>query len=145
MDEQQQPPQIEPIPNLVLLKVLCVFTFVGSGLGAFSYGIIGIVHSYFSENLSLIPDEQNRELIGMLLAAGRTFFFLNAILYAISLFGAILLWKLKKAGFHLYTASQMLLLILPLLYIKSFPANVFSVFLTFLFVLGYFGFLKYMK
>jgi hypothetical protein len=145
MVEQEQPPQIEPIPNLVLLKVLCVFTFVGSGLGAFSYGVIGLVHGYFSENLSLIPDEQNRDLIEMLLSAGRPFFFLNALLYSVSFSGAVLLWKLKKAGFHLYTASQMLLLILPLIYIKDFPSNVFSIFLTLLFVLGYFGFLKYMK
>ncbi len=145
MDEQQQPPQNEPIPNLVLLKVLCVFTFVGSGLGAFSYGIIGLMHGFFSENLSLIPDEQNRELIEMLLSAGQMFFFLNAMLYLVSLSGAVLLWKMKKAGFHFYTASQMVLLILPLAYIKGFPTNGISIFLTFIFVFGYYGFLKFMK
>jgi hypothetical protein len=145
MDEQPQPIPNEAGPNTVLLKILCVFTFVGSGLGFLSYGIIGLIHEFFSKNLSLIPDEQNRELIEMLLSAGRAFFFLNAILYAVSFAGAILLWRMKKAGFHLYTGSQLLLLILPLAYIKGFPMPGASIFLTILFIWGYSGYLRYMK
>jgi len=144
MNEQQPVPN-EAGPSLVLLKILCVITFVGSGLGLLSYGIIGIIHSYFSDNLTLIPDEQNRELISMMLSAGRTFFFLNAVLYAVSFAGALLLWRMKKIGFHLYTASQLLLLILPLAYIKGFPMPGTNIFLTVLFIWGYSGFLKFMK
>lgn len=145
MDEQQQPIPNEAGPNLILLKILCVITFVGSGLGFISYGIIGLIHDLFSSNLSLIPDEQNRELIGMLLSAGRMFFFLNALLYVASLAGAILLWRMKKMGFHLYTASQLLLLILPMAYIKQFPMPGANIFLTILFIWGYSGFLKFMR
>jgi hypothetical protein len=147
MDEQQeqQPLPKETSPNLVFLKILCVITFIGSGLGFISYGVIGLIRDFFSSNLSLIPDETNRELIGMLLSAGRMFFFLNAILYAVSLAGAILLWRLKKIGFHLYTASQLLLLILPLAYIKGFPMPGASIFMTILFIWGYSGFLRFMK
>jgi len=146
MDEQQ--PSLIPnkvSPNFVLLKILCVITFIGSGLGFLSYGIIGLIHSFFSSNLSLIPDEQNRELIEMMLSAGRMFFFLNALLYAVSFAGAILLWRLKKLGFHLYAASQLLLLILPMAYIKGFPMPGTNIFLTILFIWGYSGFLKVMK
>jgi hypothetical protein len=147
MDEQQQP---NPIPNevgpsLVLLKVLCVITFIGSGLGLLSYGIIGIIHGFFSSNLALIPDEQNRELISMMLSAGRMFFFLNALFYAVSFAGALLLWRMKKVGFHLYTASQLILLILPMAFIKGFPMPGTNIFITVLFVWGYSGFLRYMK
>jgi hypothetical protein len=145
MDEQQQPTLNEAPPNLVLLKVLCVFTFVGSGLGFISYGVIGLVHDYFSNNLSLIPDEKNRELIEIMLSGGRMFFLLNAVLYAVSFAGSVFLWKMKKVGFHLYTASQLLLLILPLLYIKGFPMPGTSIFLTILFIWGYSGYLKFMK
>jgi len=145
MDEQQEPLPTETIPNLVLLKILCIITCIGSGLGLISYGIIGMIHDFFSRNLSLIPDEQNRELIAMLLSAGRTFFFLNAFLYAASFAGAILLWRLKKTGFHLYTASQLLLLILPMAFIKGFPMPGTNIFLTILFIWGYSGFLKFMK
>lgn len=145
MDEQQQPLPSEANPSLVLLKILCIITFIGSGLGFISYGTIGLIHSYFSGSLSLIPDEQNRELIAMLLSAGRMFFFLNAVLFGVSFAGALLLWRMKKIGFHLYTASQLLLLILPLAYIKGFPMPGTNIFLTLLFIWGYSGFLKFMK
>jgi hypothetical protein len=146
MDEQQPNPiSNEAGPSLVLLKVLCVITFIGSGLGFISYGIIGLIHNFFTSNLSLIPDEQNRELIGMMLSAGRVFFFLNAVLYGVSFAGALLLWRMKKIGFHLYTVSQLLLLILPLAYIKGFPMPGTNIFLTILFIWGYSGFLKFMK
>ncbi len=147
MDEQQpqQPIPSEAGPNLLFLKILCIITFVGSGLGFISYGIIGLIRDYFSRNLTLIPDEQNRELIGLLLSAGRMFFFLNALLYGVSFAGALLLWRMKKMGFHLYTASQLLLLILPLAFIKGFPMPGASIFMTILFIWGYSGFLKFMK
>lgn len=146
MDEQQPNPVTnETRPSPVLLRVLCVITFIGSGLGFISYGIIGLIHNFFTNNLSLIPDEQNRELIEMMLSAGRTFFFLNAVLYAVSFAGAVFLWRMKKIGFHLYTASQLLLLILPLAYIKGFPMPGTNIFLTILFIWGYSGFLKFMK
>ena len=146
MDEQEQPlPPIPVGPNIILLKILCIFTFAGSGLGLLSYGTIGLIHSFFSSNLALIPDQQNRELIEMMLSAGRLFFFLNAILYAVSFAGAVLLWRMKKMGFHLYTASQLLLLILPLAYIKGFPMPGTNIFLSVVFIWGYSGFLKYMK
>jgi hypothetical protein len=145
MEEEKQPMPNELVPNITLLKILCAFTFVGSGLGLLSYGIIGLIHGFFSRNLALIPDEQNRELIEMMLSAGRTFFFLNAILYASSFAGAVLLWRMKKTGFHLYTASQLLLLILPMAYIKGFPMPGTNIFLTILFIWGYSGFLKFMK
>lgn len=145
MEEQQQPMQNEHIPNLVLLKILCIFTFVISGIGLFSFGLIGLIYDFFSNNLSLIPDEKNRELIEMMLSAGRSFFLFSAILYATSLAGTVFLWKMKKIGFHLFTASQLLLLILPLVYFKGFPNNGANMLLPILLIAGYLGYLKYMK
>ncbi|HNW53712.1 MAG TPA: hypothetical protein PKN21_05535 [Bacteroidales bacterium] len=145
MDEQQPPVTENPSPNLVFLKILCVMTFIGSGLGFISYGIIGLNPQYFLSNLSLAPDEESRELIAMLLSTGRTFLLLNALFYGISFAGALLLWKLRKVGFHLYTASQLLLLILPMAFIKGFPMPGTSIFMTLIFIWGYSGFLKFMK
>jgi uncharacterized membrane protein YqjE len=144
MEENNQgDPKIQ-YHNITLLKVLCVFSFIGSGLGFLSYGIIGLVHGYFSTNTMLIADEQNRQLIEMLLSAGRLFFFANAALYGLSLAGAILIWQFRKLGFHLYTTSQLVLLLLPMIFIKGFPVTGVSIFLTLLFVWAYSGFLKIM-
>jgi hypothetical protein len=144
MDEQEiRPPEI--MPNLLLLKILCIFTFIGSGLGSLSYGLIGLLHGFFSENLSLVPDEKNREMIALMLTGGRFFFYLSSLFYGISFAGALLMWKMRKAGFHMYTASQLLILILPMAFIKGFPMPGFTIFLTLAFVWGYYGFLKLMK
>jgi len=146
MEEQNEPvKRNEAGPTLIILKVLCIFTFIGSGLGFLSYGIIGLMTDYFSHNLNLVPEEQNRELIKLLLSGGQVFLLLNAALYAVSFVGALKLWRMQKIGFHLYTASQLLLLILPLAMVKGFPMTGVSIFLSLVFVWGYSGFLKFMK
>lgn len=128
----------------VMLRVLCVLTFVGSSFGCLSYGIIGLMHGYFQANLNLIPDDQNRELIAILLSGGHIYFALSSLLYAISFAGAIYMWKMRKRGFHLYTSAQMLLLILPMAMIKSFPMPGATIFVTIAFIWFYSRFLKEM-
>ena len=145
MDELQKPETNPVIPNLILLKVLCVMTFIGSGMGFISYGLIGLIYDFFSHNLSLIPDEQNREMIATMLAAGKPFFFLNAILFMGSFTGAYQLWKMKRSGFHFYTISQILLLILPMIFMKGFSMPFTNILLSLIFIFGYYGFLKFMK
>lgn len=145
MDEFQQSDPKETAPNLILLKVLCIFTFIGSGLGFISYGVIGLVHDYFVSNLALIANEKYHDVVEMLLAAGRLFIILNALLYGVSFTGAVMLWKMKKVGFHLYTSAQLLLLILPMIFIKGFPMDLGTIFLTLLFVWGYSGYMKFMN
>jgi hypothetical protein len=149
MEEQQEVPQNEPVPNLVLLKILCVFTFIGSGYLLIVFSLIAVFFGFFTERMpeiiSIVPTEADRNLVELLFSAGRLFFVLNAILYAISVIGAWLLWRMKKIGFHLYTGSQLLSLILLPSYIKGFPMSLLTIFLTLLFIWGYAGFLKFMK
>ena len=145
MDDQQKQLPPENMPKLTLLKVLCVFTFIGSGFLVFSYSVIGFAYDYFSQHLDLIPDQQNRELIEMLLSGGRLFFILCAILYACSFIGALLMWRMHKVGFHFYTASQLFLLILPMVFIKGYPMSGPTIVITFVFIWGYGMFLKVMN
>lgn len=132
------------VPNLALLKTLCILTFVGSGLGCISYGIIGLMHDFFAQNTRLIPDEQNRELITVMLSAGRPFFAITSLLYAISFAGALWMWRLRKPGFHMYAASQLLLLIIPMAMIKEFPMPGLTILITIAFIWMYSRFLKVM-
>jgi hypothetical protein len=72
------------------LTVLCILTFIGSGLGLLG-GILGLVGS---SALSMFAPEGS--MIGMvfgLLAAG------------LCLFGAVKMWGLYKQGFMLYVAG----------------------------------------
>ncbi|MCD4745786.1 MAG: hypothetical protein K8R58_05760, partial [Bacteroidales bacterium] len=78
-------------------------------------------------------------------SGGKGFFVTGLIFYTVSLFGAIQMWKLKKIGFHLYTVAQILLLILPVTYIKSYDFSYIELLLTGAFIIAYSTNLKYMS
>lgn len=126
-----------------LLTILCILSFVGSGLAAFSNLVLFLTYDEMDimlEELKLEMDE-----IRLLLSGGKSFFVSGFFLYAISLAGVTAMWKLRKVGFHLYTASQVFLLILPVVSIEDFPFSIAGLLLTASFILGYATQLKFMK
>ena len=140
---EQPPPNPAPLEaRLRILKSLCFLTFIGSGLGAISYGTIGLFHTLFSSLSITTFSEEQQEAIRLLLSAGRWFFILNALLYSLSFTGAYMMWKLRKAGFHYYTISQIIILISPLAFIRGFQMPWFSVAITGLYVLAYSSYFK---
>jgi hypothetical protein len=146
MEEQQNVEPAKEAPQSTgFLRFLCILTFLGSGLAMFAYFIIGAFYDVFlsAEMKPLGEDEQ--ELIRMMLSAGKIFFLLSAFLYALSLFGSILMWKLRKIGFHLYSLAQIMLLILPLLYIHGFRMPFVTILVTVTFIFGYSTFLRSMS
>ena len=67
-----------------------------------------------------------------------TFFLLNGLLYGVSLIGAILMWNLKRYGFHIYTIAQLLLIVLPVLFIGKDAFDMGNLMITLFFVTFYF-------
>ncbi len=118
-----------------LLTFLCVLTFIGSGMACFSY----LMSTLFYSEVKVLILEQSKELpvFGLLSTASLNFFLTGFILYFLSLAGAILMWRFKIIGFHLYIAAQLMLLILPLVYIKDYPLPIFDALLTGIFILFY--------
>ena len=146
MDEQHNIEPANQAPQQTgFLRFLCILTFLGSGLAMFAYFIIGAFYDVFlsAEMKPLGEDEQ--ELIRLMLSAGKMFFLLSAFLYALSLYGAIMMWKLRKIGFHLYSMAQITLLILPLLYIHGFRMPFLTILVTVTFIFGYSTFLRSMS
>lgn len=132
----------QPVKRPDLLTFLCILTFVGSGLAAFSYFIM-----YFSyEEMHTIMEGLDDRFPGMdiMLSLSRQFFLVSFVLYSLSLGGALLMWKLKKAGFHFYTGAQLGMLFLPLVF-KSAPFSVLSVIVAAAFIAAYAVNLKYMN
>ena len=73
------------------------------------------------------------------------YYLLTALLYIGSLIGVIKMFKLQRAGFHFYSISQMLLLIVSVVYVYSTQgsAGFFNEFLmTVMFILIYHLYLK---
>jgi hypothetical protein len=126
-----------------LLTFLCTLTFIGSGMATF---VFMMVYLSYDEMLIAMEDYKGQfpELVNIF-RGGRQFFIASSILYFISLMGAIQMWKLKKIGFHMYTAAQLFLLILPMALIDSTMFSLFEVFITLAFVSGYFSQMKHMS
>jgi len=82
------------------LTVLCILTFIGSGLGLL-FGLLAIVAAgAIAGLLESIPGMSQLNGDGMMLIV------ISAALSAASLFGAIMMWKMKKMGFYIYAAAQ---------------------------------------
>ncbi len=114
------------------LTVLCILTFIGSGLGLL-FTLLGIIGTGAAGGLlSGIPGAGSFTVAGSM-----SKLIISLLLIAVSLYGAILMWNLKKLGFFLYSGANVVLLIL------SF--GVFSLIITAAFIVMYYVNLKYME
>ncbi len=125
-----------------LLSILCVLTFIGSGLAAFSNLVIYLSFDMLFE----IYESGGLNLPGaeLIFLFTRSFFIFSFLLYTLSFSGAIRMWKLRKLGFHIYSIAQILLLILPSLYVKTSQFPLPAVLITAAFILFYYRHLKFM-
>jgi hypothetical protein len=130
------------------LKLLCILTFIWSGMNLIYNFVYGFFYDW-SKTLIInttFPKEYKefKEVAIFILSAGRYFFLLGLLLYVGSILGAYFMFKLKKFGFHIYTLSNLLLLMLPMLYFKGEGLNLVSLVITALFIMYYSRFLKLM-
>jgi len=84
------------------------------------------------------------EIVEMLLKVNRWFFIFQAIFLSLSLFGAIQMWNLRKFGFHLYAISQIMLLIVPMLFIRGSGETLPQAMVSGIFIFAYASNLRYM-
>lgn len=85
------------------------------------------------------------EIIELRLSVNPVYYLFTALLYIGSLIGVIKMFKLQRTGFHFYSISQMLILIVTVVYIvsKQGSAGFFNDFLmTVMFILIYHLYLK---
>lgn len=126
-----------------LLMVLCILTFIGSGMAAFSNLFIFLS---FDEVSNILEDfDMDFPEFDMIMSGGKKFFITGFILYTLSLAGAIQMWKLSKIGFHIYTGAQIFILLLPLAMIENFKFSFFGLLITAAFIFAYASNLKHMS
>lgn len=127
------------------LTFLCILSFIGSGISAISSFFIVIAYDLIPYAVKESPFVDAASMVEMIKAAGPVFFALMGVLYLASLTGAILMFRLRKPGFHMYTLAQLLMLLLPSLMIDGFVLPVSSMLLTGSFVLAYAVNLRFMR
>lgn len=125
-----------------LLIVTCVLTFIGSGFSALVNGLAYLTIDSWEaavENgaLDIFQGRIEMEAIKILLEVQPSYFLFQAIFFALSFYGALLMWNLKKVGFHIYTVAQILLLIISKIYIPGLPFPLIPLLLSSTFVLLY--------
>jgi hypothetical protein len=121
-----------------LLTVLCILTYIGSGLSVLVFLLATIAFGVVSGMMESIPG------MGALTAGGIAFFAVMLILSGASLFGAIQMWKMKKTGFYMYLGANVLAFVLPIVWL-GLPFNIMGIFWIVVFAALYGINLKHMK
>lgn len=114
-----------------LLTALCILTFIGSGASFFVYFLASVFFEKTSELIIKYSKWHSVEAISPF------YFTLFMALSAVSLVGAIRMWKLHRDGFFIYTISQIILLFLPVIWIGWSSFSVTGAIFTSVFVVGY--------
>ena len=110
------------------LTVLCILTFIASGLGLL-FGLIGLVAAGAIEAYSqYLP-------VGADVGIFKSIILL--VLIATSLYGAIQMWKLQKLGFYIYAGANVIMLIIGF--------SIFGLVITAAFLVMYYLNLKVME
>ena len=142
---QANPDQANKPKRSSLLNILCILTFIGSGMNFISSLMIALFYDQFI----LIAESINKSFhlpgLEMILEGKSVFFAVSALIYLGSIAGAILMWKLKKAGFHIYTIFQILLILSPMYFFHLPIPSFFDIILSGIFVILYSSNLKYMS
>lgn len=117
----------------VFLKVLCILTFVGSGLGVLG-AVFGLLTRKMTETNFKMMQRLGGDAFGSLgvdleqMMKWQTYMNVtNLIGASLCLTGALMMWKLKKAGFYLYVPGVLIPLIVSAIGMKyimtGFMAN----------------------
>jgi hypothetical protein len=132
---QKQEQNAGPPPRPQMLTILCILSFIGSGFVSFAF--FSIWSAYHEIMPGLAESEGMFPGIEFFIKAGRNFYLAGFILYFISIIGVSLMWRMRKAGFHFYTGSQVMIAFLPVVYIEGYPLPILEWAITAAFIILY--------
>jgi hypothetical protein len=113
------------------LSALCILTFIGSTTSFIVYFLASVFYERASEIIIKYSNWHSVDAISPL------YFTLFMVLSAISLIGAIRMWKLHRDGLFIYTISQLIILFLPVIWLGWNAFSVTGAIFTGVFVVGY--------
>ncbi len=113
------------------LSALCILTFTGSTFGFIGYFLASLFFDKTSELIIKYSSWHSVEAISPI------YFTVLMALFAISLMGAIRMWKFHRDGFFIYSISQIVILFLPVIWIDCNAFSVANAIFTTVFILGY--------
>ena len=114
-----------------LLSALCILTFIGSGTAFFGYFAASLFFEHTKDIIVEYSSMHSAEGISPL------YFTSLMALYALSLTGAIRMWKLHRDGLFLYIIAQLIIMFLPVIWMGGESFSTTNAIFTTIFVVGY--------
>lgn len=110
----------------IFLKVLCILTFVGAGLGLlgglYNMLMFDSVMKQLEQTQSILNDSPFGSFNGIIEATkkwGMLSYSLTTLGNALCIVGALMMWKLKKVGFFTYVVGELMPLVGSILLVNA--------------------------
>ena len=134
MDQRQYTSTLYSLRFVLILSIIngisCFFGYLMLGIN------LDTLSQTYNEKIELFPDYM-RASTEMMLRLPRMFDILTGLLFGMSFIGCLMMWKIRRTGFHLYTIAQLLIIIVSLLFVGKEFSNVGSLMMTALLVVFY--------
>ena len=124
--EQEEPKRPE------MLTVICILSFINAvynGIANFiSFAFYDTFQNVFAqmrngEGMFADMADDNWEMFAqassLAFSVGRGYYFVEMVLFVASFIGVLMMWRLQKKGFHVYTIAQFLMLIATSIFVTS--------------------------
>lgn len=124
----------------VFFYIMLVLSMVNAGITFFSSIILGFAAPTIVEmnnNGTLPISEKFSVAVDSLSQMPQYYFFITALFWALSFYGALAMWKLRKTGFHCYTLAQLIILLLTVVILGKANLSLGDVMFTILFIVYY--------
>lgn len=137
--------------NLKTLRVLLIISFIYTGMWAlfhFFWGLTGSEDRTAMMEVYQAMAEKNEKysafaiMFEQLFAVPQWYYLFCGLLDAISFAGLLLMWRLRKNGFHCYALAKLLLMIMPLLFLDRSYVGLGDMMMAIMFIACYFFLMK---
>jgi hypothetical protein len=133
------------------LTVLCILTFIGSGVMLFSYFVSYALYNTMPNMILTLAESMGgtvgkiyEDAADIFINTPKSSFLLMTLPSLFSIVGAAIMLNMRKLGFHLYIVGQILIVGFPILLLKS-NFSIGDLLFTLLFVALYAIFFKKMN
>ena len=111
-----------------LLKVLLVLSLISAGSGFFQSAMMAIflplLTDFYTAHPDILEEFHMTATWEVMVQVPRLFYAVIALLWALSFTGCLLMWKLRRSGFHCYSLAQLLLIAVPILFLGKGYGNI---------------------
>ena len=135
-----QPTGTPAVRPPMFFYIMLVLSMVNAGMTFISSIILGFAAPSIVEmnnNGTLPISEKFSVAVDSLSQMPQYYFFITALFWALSFYGALAMWKLRKTGFHCYTLAQLIILLLTVVILGKANLSLGDVMFTILFIVYY--------